>query len=97
VTYAPWNWHRSDRGEAIEVEQRPILIIEGVGSGASTVRTMASLLVWLDADEDVRQHRALKRDGETFAPHWKDWAAQEHVHFMRERTRERADLILTTE
>jgi uridine kinase len=97
VTYAPWNWHRSDRSEAIEVEQRPILIIEGVGAGASTVRPLASLLVWLDADEDVRQQRAIERDGETFAPHWKDWAAQEHVHFTRERTRERADLILNTE
>lgn len=97
VTYAPWNWHRSDRDEVVEVEQRPILIIEGVGSGASPVRPLASLLVWMDADEDVRHQRALDRDGESFAPHWKAWAAQEHVHFTRERTRERADLILNTE
>ncbi|HZP14551.1 MAG TPA: 4-amino-4-deoxy-L-arabinose transferase [Nocardioides sp.] len=97
VTYAPWNWHRSDRDEAVEVERSPILIIEGVGSGASPVRPRASLLVWLEADEDVRQQRALDRDGDSFAPHWKAWAAQEHVHFTRERTRDRADLILTTE
>lgn len=97
VTYAPWNWLRSDRDEAIMVEQRPILIVEGVGSGAAAIRSRASLLVWLDADEDVRKERALVRDGETFAPHWKAWADQERAHFARERTHERADLILITE
>lgn len=96
VTYAPWNWHRSDREYAVEVAQRPTLIIEGVGSGARPVRGWASLVVWVDADEDVRKRRALARDGDSFAPHWKAWAAQEHVHFLRERTRERADLVLET-
>ena len=97
VTYAPWNWHRSDRDEAIAVEQRPILIIEGVGSGAAAVRSRASLLVWLDADEDVRKERALARDGDSFAPRWVQWAAQERAHFARERTEERADLVLSTD
>lgn len=94
VTYAPWNWHRSDRDLPVEVVQRPVLILEGVGSGAGAIRSRASLVVWMDADEDVRQQRALARDGESFAPHWTAWAAQEHTHFLRERTRERADLVL---
>lgn len=97
VTYAPWNWKRSDRGDAVLVEQRPTLIIEGVGSAATPLRALASLVVWLDADEDVRRERALARDGDSFAPHWADWAIQERAHFARERTRERADLILGTE
>ncbi|BBH18354.1 adenylate kinase [Nocardioides baekrokdamisoli] len=96
VTYAPWNWHRSDRDYAIDVAPSPTLIIEGVGSGAGPLRDRASLLVWMDADEDVRQQRALARDGDSFAPHWTMWADQERVHFLRERTRERADLVLET-
>lgn len=96
VTYAPWNWHRSDRGDAVEVAPRPTLIIEGVGSGAGPVRDRASLVVWMDADEDVRKERALVRDGDSFAPHWAMWADQERTHFLRERTRERADLVLDT-
>lgn len=97
VTYAPWNWHRSDRGDAVEVPPRPTLIIEGVGAGAGPLRARASLVVWMDADEDVRKGRALDRDGDSFAPHWQSWAAQEHTHFLRERTRERSDVQIDTE
>jgi uridine kinase len=97
ATYAPWNWHRSDRGDVVEVAPAPIVILEGVGSGASAIRSKASLLVWMDADEDVRKACALARDGESFAPHWVEWAAAEHVHFLRERTRERADILIDTE
>lgn len=96
VTYAPWNWHRSDRDDAVDVPHRPTVIIEGVGAGAGPIRNWASLVVWMDADEDVRKHRAVARDGDSFAPHWKAWAEQERAHFLRERTRERADLVLDT-
>jgi uridine kinase len=97
VTYAPWNWHRSDRGDIVEVTLRPVTIIEGVGAGAGPMRAKASLVVWMETDEDVRKQRALTRDGESFEPHWKEWAAQEHAHYLRERTRERADVIIDTD
>ena len=45
----------------------------------------------------MRRRRALDRDGETYAPHWERWAAQERVTFARERTRARADLVLVTD
>ena len=97
VTYARWNWERCDRGDVVEVERRDVVILEGVGAGGSAIRSRASLLVWIDADEDVRKARALARDGDTFAPHWNAWALQEKVHMAHERTRERADVIITSE
>ena len=52
----------------------------------------ASLLVWLDAAEEIRHRRAMERDGATYAPHWARWAAQERAHFAVDRTRDRADV-----
>lgn len=37
--------------------------------------------VWLDLPPAQRRSRALARDGETFAPHWDRWAAQEDAHY----------------
>ena len=41
-----------------------------------------------------RRTRALARDGETFAPHWDRWAAQEEDYLARHAPRAAADLIL---
>lgn len=41
--------------------------------------------IWLECPELVRRDRALERDGEMFAPHWAEWAAQEHTHLRVER------------
>lgn len=37
--------------------------------------------IWLEAPEPLRRARALGRDGEIFAPHWREWATQEDAHF----------------
>ena len=55
-----------------------------------------SVLAWLEAPADVRKKRALDRDGETFAPYWDMWAAQEDAMLARERTPERAGLVIDT-
>ena len=49
----------------------------------------------MEAAASVRKKRALDRDGETFAPHWDAWAAQEDAMLARERTPERADIVVT--
>ena len=67
-----------------------------MGSGASVVRPFLSLLIWLEAPADVRRRRALARDGDTYAPFWEIWAAQEAEHFAAEGTRGVADLVVRT-
>jgi uridine kinase len=71
-----------------------VLIVEGVGAGARRAAAYASLLIWVEEAASVRKKRALNRDGETFAPYWDMWAAQEDVMLARERTRERANLVI---
>lgn len=91
-----WDWEQNRPAEEILVPPVPILIVEGVGSGATALRPFLSLLVWLEAPEPVRKERALARDGETFAPWWDAWAEQERAHFAREMTPVAADLVIRT-
>jgi len=72
----------------------PVLIVEGVGAGARRAAAYASVLVWVEAAASVRKKRALARDGDTFAPHWDAWAAQEDALLARDRTPDRADLVI---
>ena len=53
-----------------------------------------SLLVWVDAPEEVRRERAMARDGDVYAPWWDVWAAQEHRLFAVEQTQAAADVRL---
>ena len=76
------------------LEPPEVLIVEGVGAGARRAAAYESVLVWMETPASVRKRRALDRDGETFAPNWDAWAAQEDAMLARERTPDRADLIL---
>lgn len=96
ATFRRWDWYRSSRGDEITIAPSEVVIVEGVGSGATVCAPYLSCLIFLDADETTRKQRALARDGGTFAPHWETWAAQEHAHFRAENTRSRATCIIET-
>ena len=89
-----WIAARWDTPWALEPPE--VLIVEGVGAGAQRAAAYESVLIWMDAPASVRKKRALDRDGETFAPYWDAWAAHEDAMLARERTPERADLILSS-
>jgi uridine kinase len=91
-----YDWVARTWGEPVVLEPPEVLIVEGVGAGARRAAAFESLLVWLEAPTAVRKQRALGRDGETFAPYWDMWAAQEEAMLARERTLEHADLVLRT-
>jgi uridine kinase len=89
-----YDWAAARWAEHAVLDPPAVLIVEGVGTGARRAAAYASLLVWLDAPGAVRKRRALDRDGETFAPYWDMWAAQEDALLAAERTPERADLVV---
>ena len=94
--YRRYDWVAGRYAEVVTVPPAPLLVLEGVGSGSQFIADLTTVLVWVDAAPDVRKTRALDRDGDTFAPYWDLWAAEELDHFVRNRTLERADLVIRT-
>jgi uridine kinase len=91
-SYRRYDWVAGEFAETVPVEPVPLLVLEGVGSGASRFAPLQTVLVWVGAPHDLRMHRGIERDGDAFAPYWEQWAADEQVLFAREGTRERADV-----
>ena len=91
-----YDWAAREWAEPAVLAPPEVLIVEGAGAGARRAAAFESLLVWLEAPPAVRKKRALDRDGEIFTPYWDQWAAQEDAMLARERTPERADLVLRT-
>lgn len=76
-----WNWTTGTPRRWHTVEPGRRLILEGVGALSPAHRALADLGIWVDAPDELRKIRALRRDGGTngtYAPHWDRWAAQEH-------------------
>jgi len=94
--YRRWDWERDRYARWQTLPPTPLLLVEGVGSGAGRGAELVSVLIWLEADRDVRFQRGVERDGEAFLPHWQRWAVQEAALFLADGTRDRADLIINT-
>lgn len=92
-----WSWVRDAWVPGLPVEPGGLLVLDGCGSGSRVLRPFLSALVWVEADVATRKERALARDGDTYAPWWDVWAAQERALFAAEGTRAVADLVLRTD
>lgn len=97
ATIRRWDWAAGRLGAPLTVPVVDALILEGVGSYARAYDPDVSLVIWVDAPDDVRRARALDRDGDVFRPYWDAWAADEVTVHGRERTRQRADLVIRPE
>ena len=93
-TYGHYDWHAGRYSRTVTVEPVPLLVLEGVGAGLAAHHGTSTVLVWVTAPPDVRRSRALARDGDDVAPRWDAWAAAEAEHWARERTWERADVVV---
>lgn len=94
--YRRYDWHREAYAETLTVPPAPVLVVEGVGSAPTAYAGLQTAIAWVEAPEATRRQRALARDGATFAARWEAWAAMEEAYFARERTRDRADLVVVT-
>ncbi|MGH3329877.1 MAG: uridine kinase family protein [Nocardioidaceae bacterium] len=92
--YQRYDWDRERFAEWHTVEPVDTLILEGCGSGASSYRDAVTTLVWVEAPRELRLKRGIARDGEELRPQWLRWMDDEDAVFSRERTRERADVVV---
>ena len=92
--FVEWDWTADAPGALRQLDPGRPLIIEGCGAITPASRELATLAIWLDAPEQLRRERALARDGDMFAPHWEQWAAQEQAHWQAGKPWELADLVI---
>lgn len=89
--YRRWDWHARRPAEWVPLDPTDSLIVEGCGALTPANRALATAGIWVVGNPAERKRRALARDGEVFAPHWEEWAAQERAHWRAHRPRELAD------
>lgn len=96
AAYRRWDWVHERYAGWQSLPANDLLLVEGVGSGSAPGAALESVLIWLEAGRDVRLRRGVERDGESYLPHWRRWAAQEEALFAADGTRNRADLVVDT-
>jgi uridine kinase len=92
--YRRYDWDRQVFAEERVLEPCDVLVIEGVGSGSAAYDEAITCLVWVDTPPDVRLSRGLERDGDQMRERWLVWRDEENEMFARERTRERAHVVV---
>ncbi|MCU1542966.1 MAG: putative ATP-binding protein [Microbacteriaceae bacterium] len=89
-----WDWLAGERAEWHEIDPGRPLVIEGCGALSRANRANATYGIWVSVDAGLRKRRALARDGETYAPYWDEWAAQEEHFLIRENPAALADAVV---
>lgn len=89
-----YDWLAARFDDWVDVPVPDLLVVEGCGSAPRAADPVAGLRIWVEAPDALRLERGLARDGAAARPHWERWMQDEAVHFARERTRERADVLL---
>jgi uridine kinase len=93
-SYRRYDWAGHAYAETVTVSPTDVLVLEGVGSGSHATADLCTVLVWVLAPSDLRLARGIERDGELLREEWLRWRVDEEAHFARDRTVERADVLV---
>jgi hypothetical protein len=88
-----WDWASERPAEWHPVDPSAPIVIEGCGALSRANRALATFGIWVDVPAAERRRRALEREP-GFAPHWREWAAQERAHIAREHPRSLANVVI---
>ncbi|MHA7223376.1 aminodeoxychorismate synthase component I [Arthrobacter sp. RHLT1-20] len=95
--WVSWDWNAHYDGETRTTRPSEIVLVEGVGAAAEAARPYVDAVIWADAPEQDRRSRALARDGDSYAPFWEQWAAQEQEWLAADDVPAHADVrVLNT-
>ncbi len=91
-----YDWAAGQFAEWLELPVPEVLIMEGCASGALVYAAYVTVLAWVEADPATRTARGVERDGEAVLALWLRWMDSEARYFAANRTRARADVLLST-
>lgn len=76
-----FDWNQGKYARWSEAPLTPVVIIEGVGSGHTSIRQHVSQALWVEADEDLLLDRVVQRDGESIREEMLIWKVREQTYF----------------
>lgn len=88
--YQRYDWPLGAYAERHTVPLADFLVVEGCNSAALVVEEFAPVILWVEADDELRLARGLDRDGPEAAEHWARWMVTERELYAASRTPERA-------
>jgi uridine kinase len=94
AAYRRYDWHRAAYAEERRLLLPDLLVLEGVGSSAAACDELVAVHVWVEAPRELRLARGLERDGQVLRAQWLRFVSDEEAVHRRERTRERAHLVV---
>lgn len=89
-----WDWEKKNDGDSRTTAVADVVLLEGVGAAHGGAREFIDATIWIETPSESRKDRALARDGETYAPFWDVWAAQEELLLAQDLVAEDADLVV---
>ena len=89
-----YDWLRDRPGDLLPIPSTELLILEGVGSGQSSIREFVETKIWIDLETIVGLRRVLARDGFEIEEQMLGFLEAQRIHFVEEGTREAADFHL---
>ena len=89
-----YDWLRNYPGDLLPIPSTELLILEGVGSGQSSIREFVETKIWIDLEPIVGLRRVLARDGFEIEEQMLGFLEAQRIHFVEEGTREAADFHL---
>lgn len=92
--YRRYDWGLGKYAERHSVPLADFLVVEGCGAASLGAAPFGPLVVWVEADDDVRLARGLERDGLALESQWREFMRDETEHYAVHRTRERAHVRL---
>jgi dephospho-CoA kinase len=95
ASWQDWSWVKNQRSSWREFSGGTPLIVEGCGALTERSKEHAYLSLWLEASEETRRERWLKR--ERHLDKFDFWAAQELDFYAREKSQSLADLVVATD
>jgi Ni2+-binding GTPase involved in maturation of urease and hydrogenase len=79
--FLKYDWHQSQFASWSELPLTEIVIIEGVGSGHTSLRPHVSQAIWVEADDNLLLDRVVQRDGEAIRDEMLLWKPKERSYF----------------
>ena len=94
--FRAWDWGRDIPGEIVDVLPAGMVVIEGCGASTPQSRKLASTVLWVECDENVRMARLFGRDSGNFKDFYDAWDAQVNEHIAHNEPITTATVVVRT-